>query len=850
MLRRGDVRYKITVSAALIPCKYLQLRKTYSSKMMKAFSSPGLERPVCRSVPFSKKDQMRCMFCGGEQCTKCGLSAYLQLKAPAIQFLHSAWISDSIIGMQRPNDVVLKERDGIAKFKAAKVTAIFNLTEPGEHPYCGTGTLEHSGFPYSPEILMAAGIKHFNFGWPDMTVPSISLMMNIAKVASNEINNGGKIAVHCHAGFGRTGVAIACIMIYKDQLESTQVITFVRNRRPGSIQTAAQEKFVIKFERSFKIMQQVFPTNDAADLSNLAASPTSAAAVSSDKGKIATMTMYRKTLGQTLQDQQFLLTAAEEKMPIFAHVHKVVHFVTLALSSCVRVHYNMVCLAITGLSKLVPKANTWEFSYESSFVAKTTSGSNKSTRSFMVVTNALSEISEETVLSGMKDEININKWSKFMAVGDVVGGALKMSQESVNQMNKLTSSFRKNASNSNMQQGGTGTTPAAAAGAAGGGGGEEPPNQPESPAGGSMRRRGPSFRQNSLRQNTDNELNNSKKVSVNCYAQLLLDWLETRQDALCDEKVITALVEAWRRHFPNIGQLGSTESMRKDIQNAAPASVALWNDVYDLLPNLFNRSQRCLLSTIVNVYRDIRQKGIEEHEEIPAMDILVGLRFSIALIHARKSNPQLIRQRSLNLEIVKVFILKHADMERVLINNINFAEEHYESVKLNVGPELVEHLDIVLRTLELLIENGWSYTPLGSSVTPHRSPAAIGQRRRSRVGWNEADITPRGDATDGSPDLQSSPLNSGEITGRTHPDAVTGFDSPMSPTTQEHHNNKNQQSSEEARKQFHEAFGAAADRLNDSNHSPVPSNGSGRPLSPIYSPLCTPANSAKGFQTT
>jgi protein-tyrosine phosphatase len=100
-----------------------------------------------------------------------------------------------------------------------------------------------------------------------MTAPSVSMMMEIAHLGTAEINRGGKvsqytqphlphltllyrnifitaviillrlslhllqIAVHCHAGYGRTGMAIACILIFKDQVESAQVITFIRNRR-------------------------------------------------------------------------------------------------------------------------------------------------------------------------------------------------------------------------------------------------------------------------------------------------------------------------------------------------------------------------------------------------------------------------------------------------------------------------------------------------------------------------------------------------------------------------------------------------------------------------------------------
>lgn len=34
------------------------------------------------------------------------------------------------------------------------VTAVFNLQEPGEHPFCGDGISSRTGFSYTPELLM------------------------------------------------------------------------------------------------------------------------------------------------------------------------------------------------------------------------------------------------------------------------------------------------------------------------------------------------------------------------------------------------------------------------------------------------------------------------------------------------------------------------------------------------------------------------------------------------------------------------------------------------------------------------------------------------------------------------
>lgn len=111
---------------------------------------------LCKSE-FSKKEQLRCMLCGGKDCARCGLDAYKAVATPAIAKLHSHWINDSIVAMQRPNDFAL-DNGALEDMVQKKITAVFNLTEPGEHPYCGPGLLS-SGFPYTPEKLMHAGSK-------------------------------------------------------------------------------------------------------------------------------------------------------------------------------------------------------------------------------------------------------------------------------------------------------------------------------------------------------------------------------------------------------------------------------------------------------------------------------------------------------------------------------------------------------------------------------------------------------------------------------------------------------------------------------------------------------------------
>ncbi|CAN0499386.1 unnamed protein product, partial [Scytosiphon promiscuus] len=49
-----------------------------------------------------------------------------------------------------------------------------------------------------------------------------------------------QIAVHCHAGYGRTGLVIASILVMAKNLTGQQAVELVRKKRPQSVQTPAQ----------------------------------------------------------------------------------------------------------------------------------------------------------------------------------------------------------------------------------------------------------------------------------------------------------------------------------------------------------------------------------------------------------------------------------------------------------------------------------------------------------------------------------------------------------------------------------------------------------------------------------
>jgi protein tyrosine phosphatase domain-containing protein 1 len=74
-----------------------------------------------------------------------------------------------------------------------------------------------------------------------------------------------KIAVHCHAGLGRTGLAIACYLVASGQATAEEAVVLVRKDRPGALQTSAQVVFVSIFEQYLQHLRCVvaIPTGAA-----------------------------------------------------------------------------------------------------------------------------------------------------------------------------------------------------------------------------------------------------------------------------------------------------------------------------------------------------------------------------------------------------------------------------------------------------------------------------------------------------------------------------------------------------------------------------------------------------------
>jgi len=104
-----------------------------------------------------------------------------------------------------------------------------------------------------------SAVRFYNFGWEDMTTPTLSFMMDIVKVIASVLLTGHhRVAVHCHAGYGRTGIAIACALIFLHNIPPELAIRLVRRDRPGSVQTTGQVQFVHDFHAYLNAARVVF----------------------------------------------------------------------------------------------------------------------------------------------------------------------------------------------------------------------------------------------------------------------------------------------------------------------------------------------------------------------------------------------------------------------------------------------------------------------------------------------------------------------------------------------------------------------------------------------------------------
>ncbi|CAM6055842.1 unnamed protein product [Sphagnum tenellum] len=233
-------------------------------------SSPPIRQAAWAVQDFTKyatksyrhwiKDSLQCKFETLSSSQGCRCEDYLRQNGTgAFAGLHCNWVTPDILAAARPSDQMIHQQKIIEQFKRFGITSIFNLQEPGEHAHCGPGVNMNTGFSYSPELFMQNKISFYNYPWRDMTCPDIDYCLDIVQVMESHLSLGQKVLVHCHSGLGRTGLVIACYLLFARKcIDHDEAVEMVRKCRSGSVQTKHQKHHVGLFENYLKDIRIVY----------------------------------------------------------------------------------------------------------------------------------------------------------------------------------------------------------------------------------------------------------------------------------------------------------------------------------------------------------------------------------------------------------------------------------------------------------------------------------------------------------------------------------------------------------------------------------------------------------------
>lgn len=110
-------------------------------------------------------------------------------------------------------------------------------------------SLDEYGLPSA--LVNEQGLSYLHIPVPDFHSPEPEQAEAFVDFVKERRNEGRPVAVHCRGGYGRTGTLIACYLI-STGMTAREAIDLVRRRRPGSIETAGQERFLAEFEKALR----------------------------------------------------------------------------------------------------------------------------------------------------------------------------------------------------------------------------------------------------------------------------------------------------------------------------------------------------------------------------------------------------------------------------------------------------------------------------------------------------------------------------------------------------------------------------------------------------------------------
>ncbi|ANH36402.1 ATP-binding cassette domain-containing protein [Ralstonia pseudosolanacearum] len=106
--------------------------------------------------------------------------------------------------------------------------------------------------PFNAQVASAYGLKVAFEPIPDRAPPTITQAERLCRNIDAWLQAQDAVAVHCHAGLGRTGTVLAAYLLWRDRgqaltPDAAMALQRVRRLRWGMVQTHTQERFLFQF---------------------------------------------------------------------------------------------------------------------------------------------------------------------------------------------------------------------------------------------------------------------------------------------------------------------------------------------------------------------------------------------------------------------------------------------------------------------------------------------------------------------------------------------------------------------------------------------------------------------------
>jgi len=127
--------------------------------------------------------------------------------------------------------------ESFTDFQRESVDTIVMLTEDSE-------SMDFAGFNLR-EYYMEKGFEVYHLPLRDFSIPPAGFFDKAVETIIDEAAKGRNVAVHCHAGLGRTGMLVGLLAGRVLSLAGADVVGWVRKNIVGALPDIEQARYVI-----------------------------------------------------------------------------------------------------------------------------------------------------------------------------------------------------------------------------------------------------------------------------------------------------------------------------------------------------------------------------------------------------------------------------------------------------------------------------------------------------------------------------------------------------------------------------------------------------------------------------